>query len=79
MEKITKEEAYKRNTIWLANQHREDCCGEECNISLLLLMEMAETEGIKYTKKETDENTKKIPEKEAWKYLKITPSQIKST
>ena len=29
-------------------------------------------------KKLIEKTVKKIPEKEAWKYLKITPSQIKS-
>jgi len=52
MNEITKKEAWKLNTIWIANQHRIDCCGEECNISLLSLMEMAEEAGVKFTKKE---------------------------
>ena len=49
---ITKLSAYKQNTIWLANQHRNDCCGEECNISLLLLLEMAEKAGCVFTEQE---------------------------
>jgi len=32
------------------NQHRVNCCGEE--YPLLMLMEMAESAGVKFTKKE---------------------------
>jgi hypothetical protein len=46
---------WKMNTLWLARQHRADCCGEECNISLLTLMEMAKNAGVEFTKEELKE------------------------
>jgi len=54
MKTTTREQAWKMNTIWLANQHKVDCCGEECNISLLLLAEMAEKAGVRFTKRERE-------------------------
>lgn len=50
--KKTTIEAYKKNTIWIAKHHRKYCEGENCNISLYLLLEMAEKAGCKFTKKE---------------------------
>lgn len=54
MIKITIEEAYKKNVIWLAKHHRKYCEGENCNISLYLLLEMAEKAGCKFAKKQKE-------------------------
>lgn len=48
------QQVYKKNTLWLARQHKADCCGEKCNISLLVLMEIAQKAGVKFTKKEME-------------------------
>jgi len=52
MSKITELEAMKFNTLWLAAHHRKTCDGEACNISLLMLMQMAEKAGIIFTEDE---------------------------
>jgi len=54
MELKSKNDAYKFNLIQLAKHHRKFCEGEYCNISLILLMEMAEQLGIKFTNKEKE-------------------------
>ena len=51
---ISIEEAYKLNLIELAKHHKKYCEGEECNISLILLMQMAERLGIKFSDKEKE-------------------------
>ena len=45
----------KLNLINLAKHHRKHCEGESCNISLMLVMQVAERTGIKFTKKEMKE------------------------
>jgi hypothetical protein len=45
-------EAMKLNTLWLAEHHRKICDGESCNISLIVLMQMAEKAGITFTENE---------------------------
>lgn len=40
----------KRNLIKLVNHHRKYCDGENCDISLILVLEMAERSGIHFTK-----------------------------
>lgn len=52
MELKTRLDVYKWNTIQLAKHHRKFCDGRDCNISLIVLMEMAEKAGIKFTKRE---------------------------
>jgi len=48
-------EAHKRNTLSLAKHHRDNCDGQEdCNVSLLLLQEMAEQLGCEFTEKEKE-------------------------
>ena len=53
-EKISMKEAYKANLIALANHHRKFCEGEECNISLILLLQMAEKYGITFSEEEKE-------------------------
>ncbi len=48
-------EAYKQNTLKLATHHRMTCDQEDCGVSLILLMTMAEENGVKFTKKEKRE------------------------
>lgn len=43
---------HKTNLIELANHHRKYCEGENCNISLFLLLEMAERAGLEFTPEE---------------------------
>jgi hypothetical protein len=47
--------AYRINAINLARHHRKHCEGENCNISLILLMEMAKESGVKFTDEEIKE------------------------
>ena len=54
MRNISIEEAYKLNLIELAKHHRKFCEGEDCNISLILLMQMAEKLGIVFSDKEKE-------------------------
>jgi hypothetical protein len=46
--------AYKLNTLALARHHRKHCEGEECDVSLTILMMMAEQCGAKFTEKEKE-------------------------
>lgn len=46
--------AYKMNVIRLAKHHRKNCNGENCNISLMLLMRMATELGVKFSNKELE-------------------------
>ena len=48
-------EAYKMNTLELAKHHRKYCEGESCNISLNILMIMAEECGVRFTDEEREE------------------------
>ena len=48
------EEVYRFNLIELAKHHRKFCEGENCNISLILLLEMAGKIGIHFTDKEKE-------------------------
>lgn len=52
MGQVTELEAMKLNTLWLAAHHRKTCDGESCNISLIVLMQMAEKAGITFTEDE---------------------------
>lgn len=52
MEEITIEDAYKINVLEIAEQHKESCIGEECGISLILLREMAEKAGVKFSEED---------------------------
>ena len=45
---------WKMNTIRLVNRHKLDCHRVECNISLFLLVEMAEKAGVEFTKEERE-------------------------
>jgi len=47
--------AYKQNTLELAKNHRKNCCGEDCNISLNVLRMMAEECGVKFNEEEVKE------------------------
>lgn len=49
---ITTEELYKLTAIALAKNHLENCQREKCNISLYLLLQMAEKAGAKFTEAE---------------------------
>lgn len=44
----------KQNLINLVKHHRKTCDGESCNISLYLILELAEKAGMKFTKKERE-------------------------
>jgi hypothetical protein len=52
MLKMLRTSVHKINLIELAKHHRKYCEGENCNISLYLLLEMAERAGIKFTPEE---------------------------
>lgn len=45
---------YKINIIKLAKHHKKYCDGENCDISLILLMEMTKELGVKFTDKERE-------------------------
>jgi hypothetical protein len=51
MDKDTKE-ILKINTINIAKHHRKYCEGEQCNVSLMLLLELLNRAGIEMTDKE---------------------------
>lgn len=53
-QEITMKEAYKLNLIELAKHHRKFCEGEDCNISLILLLTMAERLGIIFSEEEKE-------------------------
>ena len=44
--------AYKQNVIALAVGHKKYCNHSDCNVSLILLLEMAKKIGIKFTEEE---------------------------
>jgi len=46
--------AYKINVIALAKYHKKYCKESDCNVSLILLRQMSEELGIRFTKKETE-------------------------
>ena len=50
----TREDVYKFTALRLARQHKKECTGEDCNISLYMLMEMAQKAGVKFTDKEME-------------------------
>jgi len=45
----------KENAIRIAKDHKKHCDGEDCNISLLLLVELLDNAGIKLTKNQLSE------------------------
>jgi len=47
-------EAYKKNLIEIAKQHRFNCKTEDCGVSLYLLRMMAEDLHIKFTEEEME-------------------------
>jgi len=49
---FTRKDAHKINILALAEHHRRCCDGEGCTISLMLLKELAEAYGIKFTEEE---------------------------
>lgn len=49
---IEKNKLLKQNAIRLATHHRKHCDGEECNISLSLLLDLLELAGIELTEEE---------------------------
>ena len=51
-DKCLLEKVYKQNIIQLAQDHKRVCNHSNCNVSLLLLLEMAEKVGIKFTNEE---------------------------
>ncbi len=48
------QEIYKNNVIQLAEDHKINCNHSNCNISLILLLEMAKKTGIKFTDEEIE-------------------------
>lgn len=48
-------EVFKRNALALAKHHRKHCEGEDCDISLFMLLYMATDAGVKFTEKEARE------------------------
>ena len=52
---IKESDVYKIMALRLSKHHRKHCTGENCNISLILLMQMAEKCGAKFTSKEFKE------------------------
>ena len=46
--------AYKFNCLAIASHHKRHCEGEDCVVSLLLLMQMAESLGVKFTSKQME-------------------------
>jgi hypothetical protein len=54
IEKLTSElkKIEKRNLIELVKHHKKNCDGENCNISLFMILQIAERAGLKFTKKE---------------------------
>lgn len=48
-------ESYKLNTLALAKHHRKYCEGENCTISLHVLMMMANNAGVVFSKEEEKE------------------------
>jgi len=46
------EKFYKQNVIQLARDHKRVCNHSDCNVSLILLLEMAQKVGIKFTDEE---------------------------
>ena len=54
MENNELRKVYKLNTLEIAKHHREFCEGEDCNISLIILMQMAENLGVSFTEKEKE-------------------------
>ena len=51
---INKNKILKSNIIKLVKHHRKYCEGENCNISLWMLLEVAKASGLKFTKKEEE-------------------------
>lgn len=49
---LAPKELIKQNTIKLADEHRENCAGRECVISLYLLQRLLELAGIELTEDE---------------------------
>lgn len=49
------QKVYKRNSLALARHHKKTCFGEECDISLFMLLYMATDAGVKFTEKEARE------------------------
>lgn len=47
------QEILKANVLRIAADHRDKCSGEDCNISLSLLREVAEKAGLRFTYDET--------------------------
>jgi len=52
MSEFNKVDAYRINTLELAEHHRRCCDGESCAISLWLLKEMGEVAGVKFSDEE---------------------------
>lgn len=52
---MRKRNVLKENAIALARHHRKHCEGEDCTISLILLMELLTKAGIKLKKREVYE------------------------
>ena len=48
-------EVYKQLALSLAKHHRKYCEGEKCNISLIILKQMAEDCGVEFTDEEFKE------------------------
>lgn len=46
---------YKLNIIRLMKEHKDNCNGESCGISLILVMQMAQKAGIVFTRSEIRE------------------------
>ncbi len=51
-DKCMLQEIYKNNVIQLAEDHKINCNHSNCNVSLILLLEMAQRTGIKFTEDE---------------------------
>ena len=52
METITHAELLKRNLLHLVEDHREKC-DKTCNVSLCLVLEVAQNAGMEFTDDET--------------------------
>jgi hypothetical protein len=53
--KGTIQDAYKINVLAIVRHHKKTCEGEECDISLLMILQMAEQCGVKFTEEERRE------------------------
>jgi hypothetical protein len=53
--KITQEDIFKKQMIYLAKEHRKKCSGEECGIHFGFLMTVLQNHGILFNQQEAKE------------------------